>query len=471
MIKIILLVLIMYVSCPAQSGNYIISTSQNNVWKMINGVTEKNYSSNNYYDVELLTAAGEQKITGWGGCFNEAGWEVLNVLQKNDREAVLNSLFNPDSGCGFDLCRLPLGANDYSLDFYSHNDTPDDFKMENFNIDRDKKYLIPYIKEALKINPLIKLWCSPWSPPVWMKSNNHYACRTSKVNDLPQSQQGREMETQFIMNEKYLSAYALYFSKFLTEYKKEKIDIISVQVQNEPNSCQVFPSCIWKPEDLAVFIGEFLGPNLKKDHPQTEVWLGTIERPNFERIATILDNKAAANFIKGVGFQWAGKDAVGQVKKNYPGLKLMQTETECGNGDNDWNAAEYTFNLMKQYFEKGVNSYMYWNMVLDESGKSRWGWKQNSMITINRETKKIIYNPEYYLIKHFSRFIKPKARKIKTEGKNENLLAFKNSDNSVVVVFMNNKEDDQILKIKIENKVYTLPAAKKSVNTFVVAAD
>jgi glucosylceramidase len=235
-----------------------------------------------------------------------------------------------------------------------------------------------------------------------------------------------------------------------------------VHNQNEPNSCQNFPSCIWTPSSIAIFIGKYLGPTFEADKLQTEIWLGTIERPQIERIDSVLQDKEAKKYIKGLGFQWGGKGAIPVVNKKYRGYKLMQTETECGNGSNDWAAAQHTFELMKHYFENGANSYMYWNMVLNETGKSQWGWKQNSMISINTETGEIIYNPEFYLMKHFSYFIEPGAKKL--ESIDGNCLAFKNP-NSIVIIYCNNGNATERTFI-VDNYEFTVKMPQKSFNTF-----
>jgi glucosylceramidase len=417
--------------------------------------------------IELYPNKTLQTIDGFGGCFNELGWEALQIISKGERDTILNNLFNPKQGYQFNICRMPIGANDYAVDWYSHNETPNDYKMTQFSIERDKKRLIPYIKEAQKINPQLKIWASPWCPPAWMKTNNHYACRPADVNDLPVSGAGREMHTQFRMEEKVLNAYALYFAKFIDAYKKEGIDIYAVHVQNEPNSCQNFPSCIWTPADLAIFIGSYLGPRFKQDNVDAEIWLGTIERPQIERIDTILTDPRAKKYIKGIGFQWAGKGAIPDVHRTYPHLTLMQTETECGNGSNDWLAAEYTFSLIKHYFNHGANAYMYWNMILDETGKSQWGWKQNSMISIDRTTKMITYNPEFYLMKHLGYFIKPGAKKLNSSNPSADLLAFQNPDGPIIILAANKTETEKKPALKIGKKVLILPLPARSFNTFV----
>ena len=411
----ILLLLGFLASCNNKNKNEAtvqlqVESTINKYWHTINA-TDPNDSNAEYITqkVNILSDTLFQTIDGFGGCFNEMGWEVLQSICEKEREKVFASLFDMEEGCSFTLYRVPIGANDYAIDWYSHNETALDFSMENFSIERDKQRLIPYIKKAMVYNPDLKIFASPWCPPVWMKTNKHYACRTdNRVNDLPENKQGEEMLDQFIMEDNYLDAYALYFSKFISAYKEEGIPIYSVHVQNEPNSCQNFPSCVWTPASLAHFIGKHLGPKLETDHPDIELWLGTIERPQPERVDEILQNEDAKKYIDGVGFQWAGKGVIAHINNNYPALQLMQTETECGDGSNDWAAVEYTFDLMKHYFANGASSYMYWNMVLDHTGSSQWGWQQNSMITID-ENMQVIYSPEFYLMKHFSYFVKKGA--------------------------------------------------------------
>lgn len=454
--------LLFIIACAEpQSKVEWVSSSETSFWEMRPEATlnkAKSVGEAIFIDTDKI----QQTVDGFGGCFNELGWEAIKILPEEQQNEILKNLFDKNTGCKFNICRMPIGANDYSVDWYSHNETPEDFEMKNFSIGRDRERLIPYIKKALTINPEINIWASPWCPPSWMKTNNHYACAPDPVNDLKEEERGEEMKDQFRMEEKYLSAYALYFSKFIEAYKQEGINIYAVHNQNEPNSCQNFPSCIWTPESMATFIGKYLGPQFETDNLNTEIWLGTIERPQIERIDPVLQNEDAKKYIKGIGFQWAGKGAIPVVNEKYPDYKLMQTETECGNGSNDWAAAEHTFKLMKHYFENGSNSYMYWNMVLNETGKSQWGWKQNSMITIDGATKKITYNPEFYLMKHFSYFIKPGAKKL--ESPDENLIAFKNQDS--IIIFYYNPGSQVEKTFSAGNNSFTVKLPEKSFNTF-----
>lgn len=446
-----------------------ISTTETQPW-----VKEKSPSYSSLANEPTLTIDTDcylQTLDGFGACFNELGWISLEYLEKATRDNIFTELFSADTGANFTICRMPVGANDFSRGWYSYNETEGDFEMLNFSIENDHITLIPFIKEALKKNPGLRLWASPWSPPSWMKSNKHYACAVpweglspEYRNDLPADRQGREGSNMFIMEDQYLKSYALYFSKFIEEYKKQGIHIEMVMPQNEFNSCQIFPSCTWTAGGLSIFTGKYLGPALEKQN--TKIMFGTMERPDSRLVDTALNDPDASKYITGVGFQWAGKESIADIHMRYPGLTLYQTEQECGDGKNDWKHCLYSWSLMKHYLNNGANAYMYWNISLIKGGFSRWGWQQNSLITIDTLNRTYRYNHEYYLLKHFSHFIKPGARMLKTNGRSEEILAFKNPDGSIIVVFYSESEAEWI--IQIDNQAIRCNAKSGSFNSILM---
>jgi glucosylceramidase len=116
-----------------------------------------------------------QSIEGIGCCFNELGWTALELLTEADREEILRDLFEPGLGTNFTLCRMPIGANDFSRNWYSYDETDGDFDLSDFRIAQDHDTLVPFIQAAQRHQPQLRLWASPWSPPTWMKVNRHYA--------------------------------------------------------------------------------------------------------------------------------------------------------------------------------------------------------------------------------------------------------------------------------------------------------
>ncbi len=69
-----------------------------------------------------------QTIEGFGATFNEAGMICLNTLPPEEKEAVLENLFNPDTGAGFSIMKSPIAACDFASagPWYSYNETPGD---------------------------------------------------------------------------------------------------------------------------------------------------------------------------------------------------------------------------------------------------------------------------------------------------------------------------------------------------------
>jgi glucosylceramidase len=240
-----------------------------------------------------------------------------------------------------------------------------------------------------------------------------------------------------------------------------------VMPQNEFNSPQPFPSCSWTAEGLARFIS-FLGPELRE--LDVDVFFGTMERPNEKLVDVALLDPQASKYIKGAGFQWAGKQAIVGIHRRYPDLKLYQTEQECGDGQNDWRYCRYAWTLLKRFLENGVSAYHYWNISLDMNAVSRWGWTQNSLVTIDSAAGSYRYNYEYYLLKHFSHFVRPAAKRLDTFTLTgyDNLLAFANPDETVVILMQNDLAQELPVRIKVGEKVIGAVLESDSFNTFVV---
>ena len=420
----------------------IITTTENNAWHESKSVDIKG-------GIELKVAGEEQRIRGFGTCFSELGALALNSLEKTEREAFLDELFDEDK-CNFNYCRTPMGASDFSVDHFSYNETDGDYEMKNFSIERDRKLLLPLIFEGLKRQKDMQMFASPWCPPLWLKTKRAYSNGT------------------FNMTEENLSAYALYFKKYVEAYLKEGVPLVHVCPQNEPCSNQRFPSCVWTGKELTEFIGGYLGKTLEE--LPIDIVFGTINGPETDArklytrysdyLGVAMRDEKARKYIKGVAYQWAGKYALLETHDDYPELEIIQSESECGHGENSWEHMMYVFEMMRQYFRMGASSYVYWNIALEGDCESTWGWKQNSLIKV--VDGKGTLTPEFYLMKHFSHFVKRGARYLKLKGEySSSSVAFKNPDGSIVLVVANPYTDD--MTVTFEGKSYVLPP--RSINT------
>lgn len=405
-------------------------------------------------------------MDGFGGCFNELGWTSLSALNEEDREKVMRELFHPSEGARFTYCRMPIGANDYATEAYSYDETGGDFALKNFNIDHDRATLIPFIHAAMRQQPKLKVWASPWTPPSWMKRNHFYAEAKASAgmreNSIRPDQVGHEGEDMFIQKPEYFKSYAEYFGKFIDAYGAEGIRIGMVMPQNEFNSAQNFPSCTWTPEGLSRFI-RVLGPQMEKRN--VDVFFGTLERGNAKLLETVMADPEAASHVKGVGVQWAGKNAVGAIHDKFPKLAIFQSEQECGDGKNSWSYTGYCWELMKNYFRHGASGYMYWNISTANGGLSTWGWPQNSLVSVDTSSKTYRFNHDYFLMKHLTHFVDVGAKAVDTTGTCDDVLAFVNPGGSTAALLRNESSMPKLVQIQVGAKAFAVELAADSIST------
>jgi len=312
------------------------------------------------------------------------------------------------------------------------------------------------------------LFASPWSPPTWMK-------------DPPVYNWGK-----LIRSPENLRAYADYFVRFVKAYAAEGVAVRQVHVQNEPVANQKFPSCMWTGEELRSFIRDYLGPALKRECPQTELWLGTINAPGcdydrliFDKWATedydyyanvILSDKDALQYITGVSYQWGGKIAIQRTFESWwPRVRLMQSENECGFGDNTWDYALYVWTMLKHYIGNGAESYLYWNLVLEPTGYSTWGDPQNAMATADPQTNDFTLNPDFYVMKSVAAIAQRGALRLETKGQwAADALAFRNPDGSLALSVMNPFVEERIMTLKIGTEALRFALEPRSVNSILI---
>ena len=462
-----------------------VSSKEGEYWKEKKVELQK--TANAAPDVVLVEQNRKITFEGWGTCFNELGWDALNLLSKEEKERILQQLFAPVGDLRFTMGRFSMNANDYARDWYSSDEVDGDFQLKNFNINRDKDVLIPYIKAAQKHNPRLSFWISPWSPPSWMKVNHYYSVKSSKefnkmspLSDVILYQDNKEKDDKlfpgqftvndyFIQDPRYLKAYANYFCKFIDAYKEQGIPISTVMYQNEAYSYTIYPGCAWTPEGTIRFNAEYLAPALKEKHPEVSLILGTVNTNRFDVVDKILSDPRMPQTIKGVGFQWEGGQILPRIRDKYPQYKYVQTESECGWGAFDWKAAEHTFGLINYYIGNGCTEYTFWNAILADEGKSGWGWKQNALIRVDSKKKTATYTPEYYAVKHYSGYVSPGSVLLawKSSGEDKKpVMVFRTPAGKQIIIAANFQNVPQTLTVKIGSRYLSLQLEAHSLNTF-----
>jgi glucosylceramidase len=434
---------------PAVPEAALVISGQNSYWQ-VSDLTEGTGNAS----VTVNDTQEQQKWDGFGGTFNEKGWEAMSSLSEDDRTKVLQLLFDKSDGIGFRWGRIPIGSSDYASSRYSLDDTKmsNDYDMADFSLDRDREKLIPYIKAALEVNPDIKFWGSPWSPPPWMKDNNAYDRGNMKSDDTT------------------LAAHALYLARFVEDYRKEGINVFAVHPQNEPGYAQDYPSCGWSGTQMAHYIGDILGPLFEMRGLDAEIWMGTLSNPDVDNGigSTALGDAQAKPYIKGAGLQWGMSQHLGEFTNK--GIPIWQTEHQCGNNPweggynsqkapNDHAYAEQGWGWLKTWIGGGVNAYMAWNMVLDTVGRSLdtvRPWNQNALIAIDTQAKKYILTPTYYLFRHFSQYVDEGAVRVGVSG--GDALAFKNPDGTLVAVLHSSGGGQTTIAIGGKSYSFNIPA-------------
>jgi glucosylceramidase len=395
-------------------------------------------------DLTVDPSTTYQRWDGMGGCFNEMGWDALSVISADQVSKAMTLLFDPENGAAFVYGRLPMGASDYAMSWYTLDDgTTPDYTMANFSIARDQMKLIPFIKAALKVNPALHLWASPWVVPAWMMD------ASSNMKSDAQT----------------LGAHALYMARFVEEYAKAGLTIEAIHPQNEPGFAKVH----WTQSELIGFMKNNLGPTFAQRGLTAEIWCGTMSKdPDDTNIAkAVAMDPTTLQYIKGFGVQWNLEAAVATLAAKGP---VMQTEHRCGNypfaspywdqsrysasmPQNDHLYGEESWQLIRDWIVSGVNSYSAWNMVLDTVGKSLDGWPQNSLLVVDRSAKKLVITPAYYVFRHFSQYIAVGATRIALSGSTD-ALAFKNPNGSIIVQVYNSGSSSKTTTVGVGSALY-----------------
>ncbi len=407
-----------------------------------------------------------QTLLGIGGALTDASAETFAKLPKEKQQELLKAYFNPKEGIGYTLGRTHINSCDFSSGSYTYVKDGDK-ELASFDISHDKEFRIPLIKQAIEAaGGKLTLYVSPWSPPAWMKDNNNML-RGGKL--LPE----------------YKQSWANYYTKFIKAYESEGMPVWGLTVQNEPMATQTWESCIYTAEEERDFIKEYLGPTLEKEGLKEKKLIAWDHNRDliFQRALTLLDDKDASKYIWGIGFHWyedwSGADQVydnvNRVKENWPDKNLIFTEG-CNSpykADKltDWSLGERYGKSMINDFNAGTVGWTDWNILLDEKGgPNHVGNFCFAPVHAQTQTGELTYTNAFYYIGHFSKFIRPGAKRVQSSPSRSTLLstAFLNTDGSLVVVVMNQTEKKLPYFLWMDNDAVKTVALPHSISTFII---
>jgi len=409
--------------------------------------------------VSVDTGERFQVIEGFGGAFTEAAavnWLSLGAARRHE---LLEAYFDRDRGHGYSLCRVHMGSCDFALGNYSHVEQPGDVDLASFSIARDRQALLPFIKAAQRVAPgPIKLLASPWSPPAWMKTNG-------------------QMNGGGMLRAECRRAWARCYVRFIEAYEAEGVPIWGVSVQNEPAAVQRWDSCIYTAEEERDFVRDFLGPELEAarlGHVRIVIWDHNRDLM-VERARTVFSDPDAARYVWGTGFHWYGEDCfdhVQQVHDAWPDKQLLFTEgcQEGGPHHGSWDLGERYARSMINDLNRWTVGWIDWNLLLDDQGgPNHVGNFCSAPILVDASTDAYSLQSSYFYLGHFSRFVKPGARRVLCTSGQQDLEAasFVNPDRSVATIVMNRTGQPLRFALRIDGGRAVMELPPRSIATYV----
>jgi glucosylceramidase len=426
--------------------------------------------------IHIDAAKSFQTIDGMGSSFEPATCFNLSKLAPAERDKTLKALFTGDSGINMNLMRICIGTPDFTGDaWYSYCDLPKgetDTLLQKFSIEKDENYILPVLREALRIRPGLRFFASPWSPPAWMKTT--------------ESLIGGRVKPE------YYAALARYFVKFIKAYEAAGIPVFAVTVQNEPGVDRQFdvpkwhyPSCHWTAEAQKDFIKNHLGPEFERNGLKTEIWcydhnfnikpvtdgsrVFVPEKPGDAGIGfprTILSDPAARKYTSAMAFHgYVGKpEGMSVIQNEFPDVPVRFTEGSVF-------GLSGGIELMDILKNRAV-SYNAWVIMLDENRKPNNGAFEASQTIIERDSKtnKTVYYFDYYMYGHFMKFITPGSKIIASSAQDSKIshLACINPDGQVAVILINDSGNIKETKVVCQNRLVQVEMPANSIATLLI---
>ena len=441
-------------SLNAQAIQYITKGDKSQLFQK--QIIQSSKLNSSTITVEVNEQKTLQTMDGFGFALTGGSAALIDALPTNQKNTLLKEIFgNGPDGLGLSYIRISMGASDLDATVFSYCDLPKgetDAELKHFNLSQDTLHLIPIIQAALKINPKLRIMASPWSPPIWMKSN------------------GFSMGGHLL--KQYYDSYALYFAKYIKAMKSKGITIHSLTMQNEPEHGGNNPSILMDAEEQRVFLRDHLGPLLAKENIKTAIFLfdHNADHPNYP--ISILDDSKAKAYAAGSAFHLylGNESALSKVHEAHPDKKLYFTEQWTGakgsfDGDLFWHTEHIVIGTINNWSSAVIE----WNLAANAKYEPHTpGGCTECKGAFTIQGVEISRNVSYYIIGHISKFVPAGSKRIESSSSNDLIKtsSFITPNGKKVTIVLNAGALNNIsLKNKQQNYSITLPAG--SVSTIV----
>ena len=408
--------------------------------------------------IEVDLENEKQTIDGFGASFTDAATYLFESLPEETRKDVMTKLFDDEKGIGLDMIRNPLGACDFSLEYYTYDDLPEgetDYELEHFDFSKASGQ-VALTKEAMQINPNIKVFLAPWTAPPWMKTVYDFNTAGSMSK----------------LRRDCYDVYADYLVKCIQGYEEQGVPVYAFSVQNEPLIVTDWPSMYWDCDELANFVIDRMVPALEDAGLETKVlnldhnWQ-RMEEGGWDLMAATMGN------ADGMAFHWyAGEpEIMAEVAEKFPGIDIYVTEASYDRPA-DLGCMLHVSSYCARSLRSGAQGYIMWNMALShQGGPSLNGNIWNSgLLTINDEEGTADFTGDYSMA-HFSKFIHQGAVALDSTdtGIDSNYklinLVTRNPNGTMTAIVVNSINDAQVLKFVLDEQVMEVNVEGRSIVT------
>jgi glucosylceramidase len=378
-----------------------------------------------------------QTIDGFGFTLTGGSALLIQQMDLKSQQALLQELFGQSANAvSISYLRISVGASDLSESVFSYNDLPEgetDTLIQRFSLSRDTLHLLPLLQKILRINPAIKIMATPWSPPVWMKTNrNSIGGRL-----IPQ----------------YYRAYARYLVKYLQAMSAKGIPIDALTIQNEPEHGGNNPSMLMSAEEQARLIKDHLGPLFAQYQIKTKIviWDHNCDRPDYP--IAVLNDGVAKQFIDGSAFHLYAGDitALSTVKAAHPDKNIYFTEQWTGSkgsfdGDLKWHVKHVLIGSMTNHSKITLE----WNLANDANfGPHTPGGCTECKGALTIQGNQVKREVAYYIIAHAAKFVPPGSVRIQSNHSgNIYSVAFLTPKGHTILILLNNGDANERLSIQ-----------------------
>lgn len=404
-----------------------------------------------------------QTVLGIGGAITDASAEVFARLPAVEQARLLTAYFDPANGIGYSLLRTTIHSSDFSSASYTYV-ADGDASLASFDISPDRRHRIPMIRAAIQAaGGQLTTYASPWSAPGWMKDSGRMV-------------QGGSLLPRFA------PTWAQYITRFVQDYEQAGIPIWGLTVQNEPLARQTWESMIFSAEQERDFLRDHLGPTLARaglGGRKIIVWDHNRDLIK-HRADVILSDPAAAKYVWGVGFHWYETwdgsppmhDNVAATQQGWPGIQVLLTEATVERFDparlQSWPNAERYGRQIIGDFNAGAVGWTDWNILLDaRGGPNHVGNFCFAPVHADTATGTLTFTPTFAYLGHFSKFIRPGARRVSAVSSRKFLhtTAFLNPDGRLAIVVLNDGDKPVRYEVQIGTAAVALTIPAHAIQT------